>query len=205
MCGGAVVVFDQHASDERVVLERLKARLDRAPETVLHAAPRDPPLPLPALPAEVELLASYAAQIEAWGWRLRVEGAEASLAAAPVVFGKPLTVGDLQEFAHELHRTHGSLAAPPAVQRLLNSKACRSSIMFGQVLAPDRCQRLLDELARCRLRLVCAHGRPTAAAVADLGRLDLATGAAGAEAAGKRRRITRASAEERLARSVRRR
>ena len=51
---------------------------------------------------------------------------------------------------------------PPAVRRILNSKACRGAIMFGDVLSYTECRQLLQSLAACSNPFQCAHGRPSA-------------------------------------------
>lgn len=51
---------------------------------------------------------------------------------------------------------------PPAIRRILNSKACRGAIMFGDVLSYAECRQLLQSLAACSNPFQCAHGRPSA-------------------------------------------
>ena len=55
--------------------------------------------------------------------------------------------------------------------RVLNSKACRSAIMFGHDLLPAQCQGLVERLAGTELWSCCAHGRPTTSPVVDLAAL----------------------------------
>ncbi|EHS64252.1 uncharacterized protein PGTG_22168 [Puccinia graminis f. sp. tritici CRL 75-36-700-3] len=50
---------------------------------------------------------------------------------------------------------------PSVLVQLLNSKACRGSIMFGDKLTNQESRKLLTELGRTRLPFSCAHGRPT--------------------------------------------
>lgn len=50
---------------------------------------------------------------------------------------------------------------PSVLIHLLNSKACRGSIMFGDKLSNKESQKLLSELGRTKLPFSCAHGRPT--------------------------------------------
>lgn len=57
---------------------------------------------------------------------------------------------------------------PQGITDLLNSRACRSAIMFNDVLAVDECQNLLSRLARCVLPFQCAHGRPSMVPILDL-------------------------------------
>ena len=71
-------------------------------------------------------------------------------------------------FLQQLAETHGTQAIPPAVARVLNSKACRGAIMFGDALDAATCQQLLQNLKQTQLPHICAHGRPTVKAIADL-------------------------------------
>jgi len=50
---------------------------------------------------------------------------------------------------------------PSVLLHLLNSKACRGSIMFGDKLSHKESRKLLSELGRTKLPFSCAHGRPT--------------------------------------------
>ncbi|TKA23410.1 hypothetical protein B0A50_07286 [Salinomyces thailandicus] len=54
---------------------------------------------------------------------------------------------------------HRIASCPKALLDLLNSRACRSAIMFNDPLSRPQCQRLLNDLARCLFPFVCAHGR----------------------------------------------
>jgi DNA mismatch repair protein MLH3 len=49
---------------------------------------------------------------------------------------------------------------PPAVPRVLNSKACRGAVMFGDTVTPAQGAAMLGRLQACRLPFQCAHGRP---------------------------------------------
>lgn len=52
-------------------------------------------------------------------------------------------------------------ARPDTVTRVLNSKACRGAIMFGDELTQAQQTHLLSELCVCRFPFNCAHGRPS--------------------------------------------
>ncbi|CAF1025592.1 unnamed protein product [Adineta ricciae] len=45
----------------------------------------------------------------------------------------------------------------------LKSLACHNAIKFNDVLSPSECQHLLDELKSCSMPFICAHGRTSAA------------------------------------------
>ncbi|KXT07049.1 hypothetical protein AC578_7172 [Pseudocercospora eumusae] len=48
---------------------------------------------------------------------------------------------------------------PTHMLQLLNSRACRSAIMFNDQLSIQECQSLVDKLKTCVFPFVCAHGR----------------------------------------------
>lgn len=61
-------------------------------------------------------------------------------------------VQDLREYASKI---------PRDVDDILNFKACRGAIMFGDELTMEKCQEIVVQLAQCVLPFQCAHGRPT--------------------------------------------
>ena len=58
---------------------------------------------------------------------------------------------------------------PKGVLEMLNSRACRSAIMFNDWLSLDQCRDLVRSLARCSFPFQCAHGRPSMVPLVDLG------------------------------------
>lgn len=80
----------------------------------------------------------------------------------------PAAPAALQVYLHQLEDTSGSGALPPAVLRVLRSKACRSAIMFGDELQRTQCCDLVSSLSATRLWTICAHGRPTTLPVVHL-------------------------------------
>ncbi|KAK4920890.1 DNA mismatch repair protein [Elasticomyces elasticus] len=52
-------------------------------------------------------------------------------------------------------------SCPRGILEMLNSRACRSAIMFNDVLSVRQCEELLADLSRCAFPFMCAHGRTT--------------------------------------------
>lgn len=50
---------------------------------------------------------------------------------------------------------------PQGILDMINSRACRSAIMFNDALTGEECKLLLGKLARCAFPFQCAHGRPS--------------------------------------------
>jgi len=68
---------------------------------------------------------------------------------------------------HELH------TFPQGIIDMLNSRACRSAIMFNDALSISQCEILVEKLADCKFPFQCAHGRPSLIPLVDIGDLPL--------------------------------
>ncbi|KAI1206164.1 uncharacterized protein F4807DRAFT_440129 [Annulohypoxylon truncatum] len=71
---------------------------------------------------------------------------------------------------HWLARLHG---CPHGILEMINSRACRSSIMFNDVLSHEECVDLVKRLADCTLPFQCAHGRPSMVPLVDIGSIPM--------------------------------
>jgi DNA mismatch repair protein MLH3 len=58
---------------------------------------------------------------------------------------------------------------PPGLVDLINSRACRSAIMFNDELSMAECEQLVGKLAKCVFPFMCAHSRPSMVPLVDLG------------------------------------
>ncbi|KAI0116337.1 hypothetical protein GGR51DRAFT_501068 [Nemania sp. FL0031] len=67
---------------------------------------------------------------------------------------------------HWISKFHG---CPEGILDMINSRACRSSIMFNDPLCREECVALLKRLADCAFPFQCAHGRPSMVPLVDLG------------------------------------
>jgi len=57
---------------------------------------------------------------------------------------------------------------PQGLISMLNSRACRSAIMFNDILTKEQCEILVKKLAKCAFPFQCAHGRPSLVPVVEL-------------------------------------
>ncbi|MCJ1389400.1 DNA mismatch repair protein [Xylographa bjoerkii] len=57
---------------------------------------------------------------------------------------------------------------PQGILDMLNSRACRSAIMFNDELTFGECERLTKRLAACFFPFQCAHGRPSMVPLVNL-------------------------------------
>ena len=59
-------------------------------------------------------------------------------------------------------------SCPKGIIELLNSRACRSAIMFNDELSKEQCEVLVRRLAGCVFPFMCAHGRVSLVPLVDL-------------------------------------
>jgi DNA mismatch repair protein MLH3 len=83
----------------------------------------------------------------------------------------PRTKPVLPEGAEENSPAWVSLfhGCPQGIIELINSRSCRSAIMFNDPLTRDQCTGLLERLVECAFPFQCAHGRPSMVPLVDLG------------------------------------
>ncbi|KAL4577787.1 hypothetical protein LXL04_013901 [Taraxacum kok-saghyz] len=180
---GILAIIDQHAADERIRLEDLRKKVLSGKMKTVCYLDAEQELVLPEI--GYQLLNSYSEQIKKWGWIcnfhakssdsfkknlnfLHNQPSVATLIAVPCILGVNLTDVHLLEFLKQLADTDGSSIIPPAVLRVLNTKACRGAIMFGDALLPSECSLIVEELKKTSLCFQCAHGRPTTVPLVDL-------------------------------------
>lgn len=67
---------------------------------------------------------------------------------------------------HWLTKIHN---CPQGILDMINSRACRSAIMFNDVLSKEQCEFLVARLAETAFPFQCAHGRPSLLPLVELG------------------------------------
>lgn len=120
-----------------------------------------PPAILERCRTEPGLLSSL---IRTEAWKLNDEP---GLAQKPRV--RPALPGETEENSPTwVSLFHG---CPQGIIDLINSRSCRSSIMFNDPLTRDQCTELVERLVQCAFPFQCAHGRPSMVPLVDLGGL----------------------------------
>ncbi|KAL8160468.1 hypothetical protein V2J09_002005 [Rumex salicifolius] len=182
VAGKVLAVIDQHAADERIRLEDLRHKVLSGNMKTVAYLEEEKEMMLPE--TVYQLLYNYTEQIKHWGWICNIfqdspsfsknlnvlnkQPGTIRLLAVPCILGVNLSDDDLLEYIQQLAETDGSSTVPPSVLRILNYKACRGAIMFGDTLLPSECSLIVEELKRTSLCFQCAHGRPTMAPLVNL-------------------------------------
>ncbi|XP_021752839.1 DNA mismatch repair protein MLH3-like isoform X2 [Chenopodium quinoa] len=161
VANGTLAVIDQHAADERIRLEEMRRKVLSGELKSINYLEKEKDLVLPEM--AYQLLCNYAEHIKHWGWicnifsqdsgsftknlsLLNERASNLTLIAVPCILGVNLSDKDLVEFLEQLADTDGSSIIPPSVVRILNYKACRGAIMFGDKLMPSECSLIVEEL-----------------------------------------------------------
>ncbi|CAO2830709.1 unnamed protein product [Amaranthus hypochondriacus] len=186
VANGTLAVIDQHAADERIRLEEMRQKVLSGEMKSISYLEKERDLVLPEM--VYQLLCNYAEHLKHWGWICNIFSQDSScfaknlnllnerashltLIAVPCILGVNLSDTDLVEFLEQLADTDGSSTIPLSVARVLNYKACRGAIMFGDKLLPSECSLIVEELKQTSLCFQCAHGRPTTVPLVNLNAL----------------------------------
>lgn len=155
-----LVIVDQHAAHERLVLERLKAA------GAGEAMARSQALLLPEV-VELEetacdALEDKAGEMARYGLVIERFGPCAMLVrAVPSVLGKTDVQGLLRDLADDLARNGDALLLGEKLDLVLATMACHGSVRAGRSLSVAEMNALLREMERTPRSGQCNHGRPT--------------------------------------------
>ena len=155
-----LVLVDQHAAHERLVLERLRAG---------GAGQGDAPAQALLLPEVVELdepdcdrLEDAAADLARFGLVIERFGPAAVLVrAVPAALGKGDAHALVRDVADDLTRNGASLLVGERLDLVLATMACHGSVRAGRALSVAEMNALLREMEATPRSGQCNHGRPT--------------------------------------------
>jgi len=155
-----LVIVDQHAAHERLVLERLKAAGAQGAVAVSQAL---------LIPEVVELdepdadrVESAAQVLAGYGLALERFGPTALLVRAiPAVLGKGDVQALIRDIADDLAQNGAALLLAERLDHVLATMACHGSVRAGRVLSVAEMNALLREMEVTPRSGQCNHGRPT--------------------------------------------
>ena len=154
-----IVIVDQHAAHERLVLEKMKsARINKSIEKQMLLLPEVvniEPIPLALIIENIDLLSEIGFVIEPFG------------AGMVVVREVPALIGDadIKQIIIDLGDDLSSAGLPSSylakIDLILGNIACHRSVRSGRVLNETEMNNLLREMERTPNSGQCNHGRPT--------------------------------------------
>jgi DNA mismatch repair protein MutL len=154
-----LVIVDQHAAHERLVLERMRAARENG--SVARQAL--------LIPEVVELdepdcdrLEAAAAELAGMGLEIERFGATAMLVrAVPAALGKTDSANLLADLAGEIAELGGPMGLRDRLDHVAATIACHGSVRAGRILSVAEMNALLREMEVTPRSGQCNHGRPT--------------------------------------------
>jgi DNA mismatch repair protein MutL len=154
-----LVLVDQHAAHERLVLERMrKAMANGGVARQALLLPEVVELDEPAC----DRLVSRAPELAEMGLELERFGARAVLVrAAPALLGHGDVKGLVTDLADELAAFDEALSLKEKLDHVAATMACHGSVRAGRILSVAEMNALLREMEVTPHSGQCNHGRPT--------------------------------------------
>ena len=158
---GEIVLVDQHALHERVLYERISARLREAGALEIQR------LLVPTVvhldPAEAALLVDERELLESLGWHVEAFGEDAvAIQGIPAVLRRPDPETVLKDVLDALAEgAKDGLDRAALLGHTIDRMACRAAVMAGDVLHAEESLALLEQAEALNHAHSCPHGRPT--------------------------------------------
>ena len=157
--GDGIVLVDQHAAHERLVMERMKEGLAEGPlasQTLLLPEVVDIPIDqYEAILGEVDMLNRLGLQLEGFGQgSLLVRG-------VPALLGEASPRAIVRDIGEELSHLGGSTGLQDRLNAVIASISCHGSVRAGRQLGSDEMNALLRQMEETPAAGQCNHGRPT--------------------------------------------
>ena len=171
-----LVLVDQHAADERIRVEGLLADLKASPTLlpkplIFDIQTREHPVLSRLAPSFAALGVLYDLSVGEPKCKMIVKALPAAIAERCRLEPKVLIEMIRRESwkCEEESVSLGTHTCPQGLLDMLNSRACRSAIMFNDQLTREECHTLVQRLGNCAFPFQCAHGRPSMIPLVDLG------------------------------------
>ena len=154
-----LVIVDQHAAHERLVLERMRAAREggsvaRQALLIPEVVELDEP--------DCDRLEGAIAELADFGLEIERFGPSAMLVrSVPAALGKTDIPGLLADLAAEIAELGGALSLRDKLDHVAATIACHGSVRAGRILSVAEMNALLREMEVTPRSGQCNHGRPT--------------------------------------------
>lgn len=192
-----LVIIDQHAADERIRIENLLSDFLIPPKpssnlrlSSVSTSPLGKHLSFDIPTKDSQLFRNYIEHFSYWGISYSISLTASTLTVhhlPPLITARLLANPSLllhilrtELYSYHEHPTSHPIITPATtwierishipkgILELLNSRACRSAIMFNDELSIAECRELVRRLANCKLPFICAHGRVSMVPLGEL-------------------------------------
>jgi DNA mismatch repair protein MutL len=154
----ALILVDQHAAHERLVLEAMRGRAGAAPA----AQPLLVPEAVALDRAACDALEAAAPELEGMGLELERFGPDTMLVRSlPAALGAAAVAPLLRDLADELAAGEAPRALAARLDSIAATIACHGSVRAGRALTLAEMNALLRQMEAVPASGTCNHGRPT--------------------------------------------
>lgn len=156
----SIVIIDQHASHERIVMERMKANLQKNGRLASQMLLIPEVVDLDA--SAKERILSLTAELNQLGLVIEEFGTTAVIVREVPALIKDCDVKKLiTDLAEEIAEWGGEYALTDKLHHICATFACHGSVRAGRALNFDEMNRLLRDMEKTDHSGQCNHGRPT--------------------------------------------
>jgi len=152
-----LILLDQHAAHERIILERLKKTM--GPNVISQA------LLMPEIvnltPGQITLFTGYIEFLQELGLEIEIFGRDAIVVKAlPEILSQIQAREIISDIADQLGDQNQMPSLQEKKEKILASLACRAAIKANSILSSDEVAALCRDLEETPFNLTCPHGRP---------------------------------------------
>lgn len=154
---GGLVLLDQHAAHERIILEKLKKA---SGEKVVSQSLLMPEI-VNLTPGQIALFPDYVEFLREIGLEIEIFGSDAvAVKAVPVTLAQVNLNEMISDIADQIKEQNQMPSMQERREKILASLACRAAIKANRVLSHEEVSALCRELEVTPFNLTCPHGRP---------------------------------------------
>lgn len=152
-----LVLLDQHAAHERIILERLKKS---SGGKVIRQSLLMPEI-INLTPGQITLFSDYIDLLQEIGLEIEIFGRDAiAVKAVPATLSQIKISEMISDIVDQLSDQNQTPSLLEKREKILASLACRAAIKANKVLSQEDVAALCRELEATPSNLTCPHGRP---------------------------------------------
>jgi DNA mismatch repair protein MutL len=154
---GGLVLLDQHAAHERIILEKLKKS---SGGTVVRQSLLMPEI-VNLTPGQITLFSDHIDFLLEIGLEIEIFGRDAiAVKAVPATLSQVKISEMISDIADQLNDQNQTPSLHERREKILASLACKAAIKANRILSREEVAALCRELEATPFNLTCPHGRP---------------------------------------------
>jgi DNA mismatch repair protein MutL len=153
-----VAIIDQHVAHERVLYERISARLTSGD---LESQRLLTPIVMEMPPEARSALLAHGSELQRCGFEVDDFGpTSVRIDAMPALLGREQGTSALKALAEDFEGLGGAAPVDEHLRNMAATMACHAAVKANDPLTFEKMSHILDELRQTAYSTVCPHGRP---------------------------------------------